>query len=207
MIFIVIRIIVLSLVLFLLLKKDKVNKSKTKKIIIIAVSVASFVVSALIPFENVFITFSTPEASYKYHNQGTPVICVEGRDTDLVVGQKGNSYIYNIAPKTTSGWKLGMGYELKNIYQSIDSANKNLINVFRYKNTNEFYIVVANIEGESLSVHDNLNSEFVLSEKTDKNGNANDCAYYTYINALDNNYVLSLNDIDISLGELALKDV
>lgn len=88
MIFIVIRIIVLSLVLFLLLKKDKVNKSKTKKIVIIAVSVALFVVSALIPFENVFITFSTPEASYKYHNQGTPVICVEGQDTDLIVGQK-----------------------------------------------------------------------------------------------------------------------
>lgn len=30
MIFIVIRIIVLSIVLFLILKKDKVNKSKTK---------------------------------------------------------------------------------------------------------------------------------------------------------------------------------
>lgn len=204
MIFIVIRIIVLSLVLFLLLKKDKVNKSKTKKIVIIAVSVALFVVSALIPFENVFITFSTPEASYKYHNQGTPIICVEGQDTDLIVGQKGDSYIYNIAPKTASGWKLGMGYELKNIYQSIDSANKNLINVFRYKNTNEFYLVVTNIEGESLSVHDNLNSAFVLSEKT---GSANDYVYYTYINALDNNYVLSLNDIDIYLGELALKDV
>lgn len=204
MIFIVIRIIILLLVLVLLLKKDKVNKSKTKKIIIIAVSVALFVVSALIPFENVFITFSTPEASYKYHNQGTPVICVEGQDTDLIVGQKGNSYIYNIAPKTASGWKLGMGYELKNIYQSIDSANKNLINVFRYKNTNEFYLVVTNIEGESLSVHDNLNSAFVLSEKT---VSANDYAYYAYINALDDNYVLSLNDIDISLGELALKDV
>lgn len=207
MIFIIIRIIVLSLVLFLLLKKDKVNKSKTKKIILIAVSIALFVVSALIPFENVFITFSTPEASYKYHNQGTPVICVEGQDTDLVVGQKGDSYIYNIAPKTANGWKLGMGYELKNIYQTIDSANKNLISVFRYKNTNEFYLVVTNIEGESLSVHDNLNSAFVLSEKTDKNGSANDYVYYTYINALDNNYVLSLNDIDISLGELALKDV
>lgn len=58
-----------------------------------------------------------------------------------------------------------------------------------------------------MSVHDNLNSAFVLSEKTDKNGSANDYVYYTYINALDNNYVLSLNDIDISLGELALKDV
>ena len=200
MIFIIIRIIVLLLALFLLLKNGRINKSKTKKAVIITVSITLFVVSALIPFENAFITFSTPESSYKYHNQGTPVMCVEGENTDLVVGQKGNSYIYNIAPKTADGWKLGMGYELKNVYQSIDSANKNLINVFQYKNTNEFYLAVTNIEGKSLSVHDSLNSEFVLAENSDKTGGANDYVYYTYINALDSNYVLRLNDTDIPLG-------
>ena len=201
MFFIIIRLIILLLVLFPLLRKERVQKSKNKKTVAIILSAFLLAVSALIPFENLFVTFSTAESSYKYHNQGTPVTTVDGQDTSLVVGQKGNTYIYNIIPKADNGWKLGMGYNMKNIYQSVDSADKNLINVFQYKNTNEFYFVVTNIEGENLQINDSINSEFVLSETSDKKWSASDCVYYAYVNALGSDYVLSVNGVDIPIGE------
>lgn len=201
MFFIIIRLIILLLVLFPVLVKERGKKSKTKKTVAIILSAFLLAVSALIPFENLFVTFSTAESSYKYHNQGTPVITVDGQDTSLVVGQKRNTYIYNIIPKVDNGWKLGMGYNMKNIYQSVDSADKNLINVFQYKNTNEFYLVVTNIEGKALQINDSMNSEFVLSESSDKNGSANDSAYYAYVNVLDSDYVLCVNGVDIPIGK------
>lgn len=201
MFFIIIRLIIFLLVLFLLLGKEGGKKSKTKKTVVIIFSVFLLAVSALIPFENLFVTFSTAESSYKYHNQGTPVITVDGQATSLVVGQKGNTSIYNIIPKVDNGWKLGMGYNLKNIYQSIDSADKNLINVFQYKNTNEFYLVVTNFEGKNLQINDSMNSEFLLPEISDKNGSASDCVYYAYVNALGSDYVLCVNGVDVPIGE------
>ena len=73
---------------------------------------------------------------------------IEGENSDFVVGTKNSTSKILIVPKTANGWKVGIGLNTKKIVQKI--SNKNIIYVYQYKNTNDYFLTVFNAKGEKI---------------------------------------------------------
>lgn len=194
MLFIAIRLIFLGLVFiafFLLIRKSHIIYKKRWRIISLILAIAFTAISALIPIENAFITFSTVEASYSYSNFGTVKLIVDGEKTDFVISQKGDTDIYTIIPKSNDGWKLGVGLDIKKVIQMISDGIT--IDVYQYKNSGDYYITVLDTNGGESEISDNHNSEFHYLEKTNSALNKIFYTYYAYVDDFSSDYTVTVN--------------
>lgn len=150
--------VIIFIVCYLIIKTTKTKYKRRYYIISFICVILVIVLFNLIPIENAFITFSTPESAFSYVNTGNIKLVINGSQTDLVVAQKEDAKIYSIIPKTENGWKLGMGIDTKRIIQRTFEGI--IIYVYQYKNTNEYYITVLNTNGGMLELSDNHDSTF-----------------------------------------------
>lgn len=195
MLFVMIRLafcIIAFIIGFLLIKKSRVIHKRRWSIIAFVVVVILTTISALIPIENALITFSSPESAYNYNNFGNVKLIVDGEKTNFVIGAKGDADIYAIVPKSNGGWKIGMGLDTKKIIQTISDGIT--INVYQYKNTNDYFITVLDTKGGSSDITDNHHSEFKYLEKSNSTLGKTFYTYYAYINDFNDQYSLTVND-------------
>ena len=200
MFFAIIRIIfgsIAFIICFLLIRKSQVIHKHRWSIVALVVAVILTTISALIPFENAFITFSSPASSYNYNNSGNVKLIVDGEKTDFVVGVKGDADVYLIIPKSSDGWKLGMGLDTKRTFQTI--SNGIVIYMYQYKNTDDYYITILDTNGGSTDIADNRNSEFRYLEKFNDTLGKSFFTYYAYINNYDDQYVVTVNGNSIKI--------
>lgn len=198
MVFIILRLALLALLLviaFLLKRKLKLNK----KCFILTI-ISAFVlttVAGLIPIENTFVSFSNPESAYSYNHIANVEMIISGEESDFVIGEKDDINIYGIVPKSNGKWKVGMGTDIKNVSQ-INSENI-IVYIYQYKNTNDYYVTVYDIEGKVCDISDNRNTEFQVLERQNIKLNK---SFYTYIAHINNydGYMLKVNDKNIKLG-------
>ena len=194
--FIILRLIIgfiFLLFMVIIIKKIK-YKYKFKGYIFSAVlSIILITVIAFLPFENLFITFDSPEAAYNYVNFGKSNIelVVSGKNCDFIIDDKKTSYSYLIVPKCKEGWKIGIGVNTKMIMSKI--YNDIVINVFQYKNTNDYFIVLLNTKGESINLKDSNNSVFYSLEKSNEQLNETFITYFINVINLDSEYWLSID--------------
>lgn len=194
MLFIAIRLILGSFVFiafFILIRKSHIIYKKRWYIISLILTITFTAISALIPVENAFITFSTVESSYSYLNSGTVKLIVDGEKTDFVISQKGDTDIYTIIPKSNDGWKLGVGLDIKKVIQMI--SDDITINVYQYKNSGDYYIAVLDTKGGELEISDNHNSDFYYLEETNSTLNKIFYTYYAYIDDFSSDYTVTVN--------------
>ncbi len=145
-----------------------------------------------IPFENLFVTFSSPEAAYKYAKYGESNIAliVPGDECDLVIDKRGDSsYELDYISKNNDGWKLSIGIDSKTVFQK--HHNGVTIEILRYKNSQDYFIDVSGLQSESLDLSDNLNSEFLCLQRGSTN--LTPCIYYAHISGFDESYKLFVN--------------
>lgn len=200
MLFVSVRIIFWSvafIVCFFLIKKSRIVHKRKWYIIALIAAVILTVVSALIPIENAFITFSSPEATYNYTHSGEVSLVVNGEKTDFVIGKNGDTDVYAIIPKSGNGWKLGMGSDTKKVIQTLSDGIT--VCVYQYKNSGDCYITVLDTNGGASEVSDNHNSEFYYLDKTNSTLNKTFYTYYAYINEFDDRYTLIVNGNTIRL--------
>lgn len=91
MLFIISRFIFWSLafiVCLLLIKKLHIIHKRKWFLAAFAAAVIFMIVSALIPIENAFITFSSPQSAYNYNHSGNVKLVVEGKKQTLSLVQK-----------------------------------------------------------------------------------------------------------------------
>lgn len=160
------------------------------KAVIIAVLIT---LAAFVPLENAFITFNSPEAAYRYYNIGTEEIelVVSGQHSDLVIGKKNHSDVYLIVPKTANGWKLGLGIDTKKLSQTvIDTA---VVSLYQYKNSNDYFLVILDTSGETLSISDSNNSDFLSLTSENHALNTTFYSYYCSISNFNEGYWLRIN--------------
>lgn len=201
MLFEIIRVIfgvILFIVCYSIIKASKIQYKRRSYLISLICAILIIVFSNLLPIENAFITFSTPESAFSYVNTGNIKLVIDGSQTDFVVAEKGDAKIYSIIPKTENGWKLGMGKDTKKINQK--SFDGIVIYVYQYKNTNDYYITVLNTNGGMLELSDNYNSTFYHLDQVNKELNETFYTYYAYIEALNEQYALSINGNKIILS-------
>lgn len=144
----------------------KLSKLRTKRIwygIGAGISVLLTTALCFVPFENLFFTFRTPEKAFRYYaGNGFEIEhVVEGEHSDFIVGRNGDTNTYLILPKTSDGWKVGMGANIKTVEHKYD--NGAIITVYQCKNTGDYYVhVLVECENELL-VSDNCGSAFVCT--------------------------------------------
>lgn len=178
---------------FLVTRKNGVRYKRTKRIIAVVVAVVLVTILCFFPFENLFITFNSPESVYEYVNgmDSDVETVIEGKNSDLVLGNKGDSHILFVVPKDINGWKIGVGSDVKIIDQTI--YNDYVIYVYEYKNQNDFYITVLNTNSGYLEVTDSCNSLFVPIEKANDALGEFYITYYANISNFNNEYWIKVD--------------
>lgn len=200
MLFTIIRTIFFGIVFastcFLINKFQSSHKSK-KIIISFVVTLVLFFVFQLLPLENILISFPSPEASYNYNHNSRAKLVVNGEMTDFVVGSDSESDVYAIIPKSNGKWKLSVPNDKKLIFSTYNEDAS--VDVFRYKNTNEYYISVLHTDSGPFNISDSRNSEFKCSKRHISATDETYYTYYAYINNFDEQYSLIVNGQRISM--------
>lgn len=186
-------------VCILLIRKSRAIYKRRLYLGSFAIAVALTTLLALVPIENAFVTFSSPEAAFEYVNTGKAKLAVEGDKTAFVIGEKGDADIYSIIPKSNDGWKLGMGFDTKKVNQKI--SNGITIYVYRYQKSDDYYITVLNTNGGDFEVTDNHNSRFCYLDEMNPTLHKTFYTYYAYIQNMDDQYRLTVNGKEILLTE------
>lgn len=184
----------------LVLKKSKIGHKHKPYIFSVIITVVFIIILAFIPFENLFITFLSPEKAFNYYNGGKSGIklVVNGKDSDLVIGDNNNTDVYLIVPKTASGWKIGIGMNTKRILQKIH--NGITIYVYQYKNTGDYFVTILDTNGGESQITDSCNSEFSSLEKTNTSLGKTFVTYYANIRDFTQQYWISINGEEITLN-------
>lgn len=201
--FIIIRLIFGCVFLGISIAVIKKSKAICKRVlyaVFTCISAALIVVSAFLPFENLFVTFNSRKAAYEYFNFGKSNIelAVEGDNCDFVVDRKNDSDTYLIIPKTENGWKVGIGLNTKRIVQKISDGI--VVYVYQYKNTSDYFITVLNTNGGETSILDDYNTEFYsLKNENDLVGKTF-VTYYAHIPDFNPQYSIIANGNKIVLG-------
>ena len=179
------------------MRMKKSNKIRWNKICFLAVtiSIIFMIVLAFIPFENLFITFSSPEKAFHYY-QGSKTkvkLVVKGKDSDLVIGEDDDTHIYLIVPKVANGWKISNAINKKHISHIYGMYNSISVDVYQYKNTNDYFVAILDTNGGYSQITDSFNSKFSslvqpidVLEKTY-------VTYYTNIQDFTDEYWVNVN--------------
>lgn len=185
----------------IIIKKSKITRKRILYVVFTGISVALITALALVPFENLFITFSSPESAYDYYSLGKSNIelVVEGNNCDFAIDRNNNSDTHLIIPKTTDGWKIGIGLHTKRIVQKF--SNGISIYVYQYKNTNDYFITILNTSGGESTVSDEYNTNFHSLENNDYVYGKTFVTYYAHIPDFNTQYSIMVNDIEIELGQ------
>lgn len=172
-----------------------VKKKKVKKFQLILFVICILVlwsVSGLLPVENIFITFSSPEKAYEYVNSEKIQLVVEGDHTVLVVGKESpRKYVYLIIPKSDSGWKIGRGLDTKLIKQKV--VDEIVVRVYQYRNTDDYYVTVSDVRGNVVDINDNNDSIFHVLEEIE----GSYYTYYAYVNKITDQYSITVNGEEV----------
>ncbi len=144
------------------LKRSKSTRKRGIYTVSVFSSVLLITVLSFLPFENLFVTFDSPAAAYKYYILGAsdPELILEGDSCDFVVDREDGVESYFVIPKTEDGWKVGIGVNLKLIDDKFCDGIS--VSVFRYKNTEDYFITVCDISGGESIISDGENSEFQM---------------------------------------------
>lgn len=183
------------------IKRSKAIHKNTLYVVSTSISVMLVVASAFLPFENFFVTFSSPKAAYEYYTLEKPNIqlVVEGDNGDLIIDRQSGTDTYLIIPKTVDGWKIGIGANTKRIIQKV--SNGIVVYAYQYKSTNDYFITILDTNGGESTVSDECGTSFFSLEKYDKPLGKTFVTYYAHITDLNPQYSVTVND-----NRIALKD-
>jgi hypothetical protein len=187
-------VVIFGICIVILGKQGVLNKKRNMLFLFVIITLL-WTGSMLLPIENLFISFSTPEKSYSYVNSEDVKLVVYGQESALVVGEDAE-YVYLVIPRGEKGWKIGRGIDLKFISnQYFDGI---VVSIWQYKHTKEFYVEVTDIDGRECMVSDNQNSNFEIL-KTSVEGE-DKYRYYACVHELNENYTLRVNGEEIILS-------
>lgn len=178
---------------FIAIKKvRKINKRKLYTFFITIAIVLYFLLS-FIPFENLFLTFDSPESAYRYFIPGKSDIelVVDGNNCDLVVDCKNDTSTLLIIPKTENGWKIGTGSNMVRVVQKLSDGIS--VNIYQYKNSNDYFITVLNVNGGELKISDDYNTVFYSTEKNNTHLEKSYVTYYAHLADFTAKYCIEVN--------------
>ena len=199
-----IRLIVLVVMIvaaILILRKTKPKNTRLTYIITVAAVLLFSLIITEVPFENLFVRFSTPEKAYQYLENGMLECKTEGEKSTLVISYENNKKHTTktvILPKDAKGWKLGTEWSSKILYSK--NFDKGLIEVLKLKGSDDYYVIVFDYSSkQSVEVTDSENSEFAVTIRNDDNNDPERFTYCAYVKDMKDDYKLNVDGEQISL--------
>jgi len=183
---IVITIIFLFFVLVFTIKKVAIKKRQPYLIwtILLVFSLSSLLY--FFPFENIFVSFKTPESAAFYYNNYDTIDVIYGQDSCLVISENNSSKKQQILIKDDEGWKIKTGFSIKTIAQQ--SNNLNYLKIMNVNGSQDTYISIINIFGDNVDIQDKYNTHFKKTEPGH---------YYGYLSNYSEGYSITINSIEI----------
>ncbi len=115
-------------------------------------------VEGFFPIENLFVTFHSPEAAYRFRYPGTTNIqTIEGEKSALVRGTNREDGVQlHIIPKSDKGWKsLGV---LDMDFQVFYPDSGIVVHIFHHKRSGDCYAMVENMRKKNSVITDERGS-------------------------------------------------
>ena len=164
----------------------------------IVLSIILFLTSFIFPFENCFFSFNSIENLCNYINfpYNTTSFLIEGKETDFIVTNDFDTTKYLILPKENNRWKLPNKSQKLLINQK--RINDVLVYLYKYTKSDDYYIRVIDIKGNSLTISDSRQSRVFENIQTNTATQKEFITYYVYVHNLDSNYFLLINGKRIS---------
>lgn len=200
--FVVIRLIIACVVvisLLLFIKNIKIKYGFLKGIVTLSFVSVLLILSLFIPPENVFVTFSSSADVYGYVNFGSSYVkmILEGDNCDLVVGDKGDTDVFLIVPKTETGYKIDNGINTKKVNSKI--VDDVVVSLYKYDKSDDYFITISNTDGEENEVFDNCNSKFFSLSRNNDVLHEKYITYYAHIKQYSKDYCVNVNGENIVL--------
>lgn len=184
---------IIGLIIFIcVFKFTKVKFRSWFSIILIVVLLIT--VLGFVPFENWVYNFKSAEEVYKYYSfsEDKAEIVIEGEQSDFVVGRKKDTSTFLIVPKTADGWKIGVSINTKRIVQKFFDGIT--VYVYHYKNTDDYFISIFDINGGELNLSDDYNTNFYSLKKINDFYGKTFVTYYAHISNFNSQYRIILNE-------------
>ncbi len=202
-----IRIIICAIIYIIIntaiTKSKKIEGKKTWNIIALAICAVFAAVTCLIPIENAFVTFSSPQKAYEYWNGSKNVILVmDGVDSSRVVEKKGG-YTFGgaVLPKAEDGWKISA--PLDKVKTDTRIYNDIIIRITHREGSEDYYLhLFESKDQRELQITDSLGCEiYDYKEYDSRLKNPTMHYYFIYVRNLDGDYELTIDGETFSLLE------
>ena len=199
----ILRIIIISVLFIIFIVVQKRCRKALKKNRILIYILITMVLGALlflIPFENAFFNFSSPQAVFKYEFSGNIEAIVEGDKSTMIIYSKNNTYSSTIIPKNQNGWKLGTALTYKII--ATKYYEKCMVELHQFKDSNDYYVFVMDVfvpDSTIRNITDNRHSEFNYHLSEICGVDEVTYVYYTYIKKIGDGYKLNIDGEIIEL--------
>ena len=157
--------IVVSVLLFCLLRKKGVFEKILFRVLFVTVILLLWVSTSLLPVENWLFTFESPESAFQYREgRGEIHGILYGNDSYMIAfSDSSGSFRRFIAHRSEDGYKLPSVFGMRRVAR-VGGAGGHL-DVNHVRNTDDFYIVgLKFLDGGELSVYDRDGVE--ISEMT-----------------------------------------
>lgn len=180
--------IVASVLLWRSLKRSMIKKHKLQIMLFILFELLLPVVLYCWWFENLFVTFSSPEAVYHYTKVGEIDSIIEGEVSDLVISWNADkSRDYTIVKKNIDGWKISPFFKQRTVDQKY--AEHILLSVEHYDNSQDYYVIVMYTGANLIKIEDNRGSSFAASLDAD----GKSYTYFAYVEDYNEQYQIFIN--------------
>lgn len=183
----------------ILRKHGRLNKKKSNILSVLIVVFVSTML-AFVPFENAIITFPTPEAAYRYYNAGAEVQqIVEGEESDFIIGGKNGKQNILIVPKTTDGWKIGIGMDTKLVEETY--FEDVFVYIYQYGKSQDYFCMVVSIGDKERQISDSNGSIDIAEKYSVETIEKTIRCYSTYIKDYEQGYWIAVDGKKIVLKE------
>ena len=200
--YIFIRIIIgfaLVVVATITIRRSRLRKKKLITICSFIAIIIATSLSHLLPVENLFVRFSSPERAFEYSVNGTISEVVTGEHSALVLYRINDSVSIAVLPRDDRGWKIGTYFSYDEVFS--ETVNRRTINVYNAKNTNDFYILIKEpLATDIATITDSNHSAFQSIWEENEMLGTKDILYYAYVQDMNDNYSIIIDGEPITFS-------
>lgn len=198
--YVIIRLGLSAVVIWAAVRLLRLIPWRVAKAALIALTIPVLALVTVIPVENCFYSFDSPEAVFQYvyrqyifFGTGRLDCIVPGEDSAMIFGTvRGTSNVL-VAPKGDRGWKIGTGISLKTSSEILD--DEVFLITYSYPGTADTYVEVIVHGDQPSAVSDNCGSKFFF---VDSNKAKTFFSYCAWVPAELKDYVM-LKDYVITI--------
>lgn len=203
MLYIIIRIVFWIAIFFLVLwicKKKGTPVTKRVRWVIAIITLVFITIFGLIPMENFFVTFPSPQAAFNYSCVGEIMDVVDGNDSCMVIYKESKqTFITTFFLKEGMGYKLGTHFSFETVYA--ENHDGLVVEVYMVKNTEDYYVsLFGSLKSDRIDIADSANSNFVTHSEVILDTGYRSIKSHAFVEGIDDGYSIQINDTKIQIS-------